>query len=314
MKAMVQCMSHSPILGYFDPKQDVLDEVNGNIAKARKRILDFDPELIICFSPDHLNGFFYDLMPCFCLCMKAYAIGDYKSMAGDLPVPQDEARDLAHFVLKHGIDLAVSHQMQVDHGMAQPLEQIFGGLDRVPILPIFVNGFAPPLPSFKRVRLLGEAVGKFAKILNRRTLFLASGGLSHEPPLPKMESVKDPEVLKFLLGGGRNLSPEGRNARQERVINGAKRFTEDPNYLHPLNPFWDKQYMNMLEQGAFDELDALSNEEVTHLAGGSTHEAKSWLAAYSALAQYGEWENQERYYRDIHEWIIGYGLLTAQTR
>ena len=49
--------------------------------------------------------------------------------------------------------------MQVDHGFAQPLEFLLGGLDRVPVLPVFINGVAAPLPGFQRTRLLGEAMG-----------------------------------------------------------------------------------------------------------------------------------------------------------
>ncbi len=49
-------------MGYVDPAQEVLDEVNGVIASARERIAAFSPELVVLFAPDHYNGFFYDVM------------------------------------------------------------------------------------------------------------------------------------------------------------------------------------------------------------------------------------------------------------
>lgn len=78
--------------------------------------------------------------------------------------------------MKSGIDLAVSYCMQVDHGFAQPLEFLLGGLDKVPVLPVFINGVATPLPGFQRTRMLGEAIGRFTSTLNKRVLFLGSGG------------------------------------------------------------------------------------------------------------------------------------------
>ena len=38
MNAYLHCLSHTPLVGYVDPEQAVLDEVNGTIADARARI------------------------------------------------------------------------------------------------------------------------------------------------------------------------------------------------------------------------------------------------------------------------------------
>lgn len=122
MHAYLHCLSHTPLVGLVDPEQAVLDEVNGVIADARRRIAAFEPELVVLFAPDHYNGFFYDVMPPFCLGVGATAIGDFASAAGDLPVPTELAEACAHSVINSGIDLAVSYNMQVDHGFAQPLE------------------------------------------------------------------------------------------------------------------------------------------------------------------------------------------------
>ncbi len=104
MHAYLHCLSHTPLVGFVDPEQAVLDEVNGVIADARRRIAEFDPELVVLFAPDHYNGFFYDVMPPFCLGVGATAIGDFASAAGDLPVPAELAEACAHAILNSGID------------------------------------------------------------------------------------------------------------------------------------------------------------------------------------------------------------------
>ena len=312
MNAYLHCLSHTPLVGYVDPTQEVLDEVNGVIAEARARIAAFDPELVVLYAPDHYNGFFYDVMPPFCLGIGATSIGDFSSAAGVLPVPTELAEACAHSVMKSGIDLAVSYCMQVDHGFAQPLELLLGGLDNVPVLPVFINGVATPLPGFQRTRMLGEAMGRFLSTLNKRVLILGSGGLSHQPPVPELAKV-DAHMRDRLLGSGKQLPPEERELRQRRVIEAAERFVEDQKTLHPLNPIWDNQFMTLLEQGRLDELDAISNEELSAIAGKSTHEVKTWAAAFATLSAMGKYRSEGRYYRPIPEWIAGFGSLSATT-
>lgn len=313
MSAYLHCMSHTPLVGYVDPTPEVLAEVDTMIAEARERIARFDPELIVLFGPDHYNGFFYDVMPAFCIGMAADAIGDFGTAAGPLSVPKALAEACARSVLDAGVDTAVSYRMQVDHAFTQPLELLLGGLQGCPVIPVFINSVAVPLPGFKRARLLGEAIGQWAISLNKRVLFLASGGLSHQPPVPELANV-DARMADRLMGSGRQLPPDERQARQNRVIQAARDFVEDKHSLHPLNPMWDRQFLTTLEQGRLHDLDALGNDELSALAGKSTHEVKTWVAAFAALSAFGPYQSEGHYYRPIPEWIAGFAALGAQPR
>ncbi|WP_275630498.1 3-carboxyethylcatechol 2,3-dioxygenase [Pseudomonas sp. 273] len=311
MSAYLQCLSHSPLIGHVDPAPEVLQEVADVVGMARDRIAAFAPELVVLFAPDHYNGFFYDVMPSFCIGVAAHAIGDFGTLSGTLSVPRALAESCAGEVLKAGVDAAVSYRMQVDHGFAEPLEQLLGGLDRYPVIPVFINSVAPPLPGFQRARLLGEAIGRFARSTGKRVLFLGSGGLSHQPPVPELAKV-DARMADRLMGSGRNLPADEREARQQRVIQAARRFVEDPGSLHPLNPEWDQQFLDILAQNRLGELDALGNDQLSAIAGRSTHEVKTWVAAFAALSAFGAYRVHDRYYRPIPEWIAGFGALGAE--
>lgn len=312
MSALLQCLSHTPLVGFVDPEQAVLDEVNGVVATAREQIAEFNPELVILFAPDHYNGFFYDIMPPFCIGTSAYAIGDFGSAEGELSVPGDLAESAVEFVMDAGIDVALSHKMQVDHGFAQPLEFLLGGLDRVPVIPVFINSVAVPLPTFERARLLGDALGRYAASLNKRVLVIGSGGLSHQPPVPELATAND-HMKDRMLGSGRDLPAEEREARTNRVIEAARRFTEDQSTLHPLNPEWDQWFLDLLAENRTPELDCVGNQEVSEKAGKSAHEVKTWVAAAAAMAAIGPYRENARYYRPVPEWIAGFGALRATT-
>lgn len=311
MSALVQCLSHTPLVGYVDPAPAVLEEVDNVVARARAQIEAFAPELVILFAPDHYNGFFYDVMPSFCIGMAAQAIGDFDTAAGPFDVPKALAEGCASAVLEAGVDAAVSYCMQVDHGFAQPLELLLGGIDRCPVIPVFINSVAVPLPSFQRARLLGEAIGRYASTLNKRVLFIGSGGLSHQPPVPELAHV-DARIADRLMGSGRDLPADEREARQQRVIQAARRFVEDQGSLHPLNPAWDQAFLDTLASGRISDLDRLGNAELSALAGKSTHEVKTWVAAFAALSAFGPYQACDRYYRPIPEWIAGFGALAAR--
>ena len=71
------CMSHSPLLNLPGPSPELLDDIDSAVKDARRFVRAFDPELVVIFSPDHYNGFFYRVMPPFCIGTAATGVGDY---------------------------------------------------------------------------------------------------------------------------------------------------------------------------------------------------------------------------------------------
>lgn len=305
----VLCISHTPLRGLLDPEAAAVAEIDAQVEAARRRVRAFDPELVVLFAPDHFNGFFYDLMPAFCIGTAATAIGDFGTVAGEISVPTEFATACAASLLAQGIDVAVSHRMQVDHGFANPLQDIFGGLDKVPVIPVFINSVATPLPSIARSRALGLAVGAFARSTGKRVLFVGSGGLSHEPPVPKYAGA--PSEVKERLISGRNPSPDVSKARLNRLMHAATSLARGDVQFKPLNPQWDRQFLKLLEEGRIAECDAWQDDEVGRVAGDSAHEVRTWLAAISAVSAEHPPVIDLSYYREVPEWIAGFGLLSG---
>lgn len=312
MSIKLKCLSHTPLRGLNDPGPEVTREVDSILAKSRADVEAFDPELIVVFAPDHYNGLFYDLMPPFVIATAAESVGDYQTMLGSLSVPKDLALDLAKHILDSDIDIAISHRLQVDHGCTQTLEEVTGSLTRYPVIPIIINSVAPPFGPYRRVRKLGEAVGKFIAKLNKRVLILGTGGLSHEPPVPLLAGAPE-EIANFLIAG-RNPTPEFRAARQARTLATGMIFGKPECELTPLNPEWDQDFMNLLIHGQLEKIDNFEIEEISRLAGRSTHEIRTWVAAFAALAANGDYTAHKDYYRPINEWIAGYGVLSASQK
>lgn len=109
-----------------------------------------------------------------------------------------------------------------------------------------------------------------------------------------------------LMGSGRNLPPEERDARTQRVVVAAERFVEDQNTLHPLNPGGISTSSMSLEQDLLSQLDDRVTPISRSWLAKSTHEVKAWVAAFFGLAAHGAYTATDRYYRPIPEWIAGW--------
>ena len=308
MPVALCALSHSPLLGTIDPAPDIGGAVDEALGTARKFIADFDPELVVAFAPDHYNGFLHEVMPPFCVGTAAESVGDYGLPAGPLRVDADAARLLAQRVLDAGVDIACSARMRVDHGLVQPILLLFGALDAVPIVPVFVNCVAEPLGPAERAVALGRAVG--AALDDRRVLLLASGGLSHDPPVPRLAEAA-PEVAERITVR-RPISVAERQAHETRTAAAAHAFAAGETTYRDLNPLWDNMFLDSCASGEFDEFAAQPVSWFVEQGGHSAHEVRTWLAAYAALATHGPYRMTYRFYRPIREWFAGYAVTTAR--
>ena len=310
MSLALICMSHSPLLNHADLAPDVAEEVASAFAEARAFAGEFDPEVIVVFAPDHYNGLFYDLMPPFVIATAAESVADYLTLPGPLSVDRDLAMDMARFILDSDLDIAISHRLQVDHGCTQALEEMTGSLTRYPVIPIIINSVAPPFGPYRRIRKLGQAVGRFLAGLNKRVLILGTGGLSHEPPVPLLDGA--PEAIANFLIAGRNPTPEARAVRQANTLAAGKIYGTAGSRLTPLNAEWDLAFIDLLVNARLDEIDDFDIDDISRQAGRSTHEIRTWVAAFEALAATGAYRARHDYYRPINAWIAGYGVLSAE--
>ena len=302
-------MSHSPLLNLPGPSRELLDDIDSALADARDFVRAFDPELVVVFSPDHYNGFFYRLMPSFCVGTAASGVGDFGSHRGPLNVPADLATACAESVMNAGVDVAISSSMDVDHGTVQSLQTLFGDITDTPLIPIFINSVATPLGPIRRARALGAAVGDFLATLDKRVLIVGSGGLSHDPPVPTLATA--PAAALGRIVHGEPITPEQRAARQTAVIAAAEHFALGEGPLRPLNPDWDRALLELIDSNRVSEVDAWSNEWIASEGGNSAHEIRTWVAAFAALATQGSYETGVRYYRAAPELIAGFAVRTA---
>lgn len=301
-------MSHSPLIGLNPVDRAVSVELEAAMAAARDHVRAFDPELVVLLGPDHYNGFFNELMPPFCIGTQATSVGDYLTPPGELHVDGDAALALASHLMDSDFDIAVSRRMQVDHGFAQSLQVLWGGLDTPPVVPIFVNAVASPgIPRLRRCRALGEAIGAFLDGLPRRTLLIGSGGLSHEPPVPTL-AHPDPAVRERITVR-RDATPAERDAKTARVKAAGMALAAGDASMKPLNPAWDLRWMDAMAAGDLDAITRLAEDDIDREAGMSAHESKTWLVARAALPASKRLPCPLRYYRAIPEFIAGYGLM-----
>lgn len=301
------CLSHSPLKDRNRADPAIEARFDAAVEQAAIFVEETGPDLAIIFYPDHLNGFFYGMLPPFCIGIEGASIGDYGTAAGALDIPADRALDLAQSVLDAGVDAAISYSMKVDHGAIQPLEWLSERHPLTRVIPIFVNCAAPPLPTFDRVRALGAAVGTWANGVRERVLIIGSGGLSHDPPMATLANAS-PDLRRRLVEGG-SLNHAARHQRQNRAHVEGSAMARKQSSLLPANPEWDRMILDALAAGDLSVLDQASDAAIVGKGGRGSHEVRTWVAALAALGP--GYAATELFYEAIDQWITGMGILQA---
>src|SRR5580693_8176550 len=129
-------------------------------AEVAEHVAAVKPDVLIIFTDDHFNTFFLDNFPTF-----AVGIAETTSGPNDqtpmphykVAVPGALAAHIRASAIAHGFDIALVQDFEVDHAVMVPLHFLTPDM-KIPVLPIFINCLAPPLPTAQRCFALGEAV------------------------------------------------------------------------------------------------------------------------------------------------------------
>lgn len=308
MSLAVAALSHAPSFGNVDPGGTTFAEINAAIEEVKGFVADYDPDLVVVFGPDHFNGQLYSLMTPWAIGAAAEGIGDYGTTAGPLPVDGRAARALHAAVLAEGIDIGRSEQMKVDHGVVQPLDFVFGTGFTQLIVPVFVNSIGLPLSPMSRVRLMGEAFGRAAESLERKVLLLASGGISHSPPIPRWDGAPD-TVHERLVAYAPSAAE--RAEREQTIVKGIQAIADGKAPSDPLNEEWDTLVLDVLRSGDLSGVDGWENGWFMAEGGSAAHEMRSWIAAYAALSTAGPYRMEIDHYWPVEKWGAGFAIQTA---
>ena len=200
--------AHAPLItGRPDvSKPDQRDRLYAGFRELRRRLADARPELFVMFVNDHLQNFPYSNMPAFCVGLADGYDAPAPGAAAFMKIPARKlagapARGLAlvEAGLEGGIDFAYSYEIESWDEISVPLHFLSPEGD-VPVLPVYTNCAAPPLPAMRRCHAMGAFVGDFlrARPERERVALIATGGISHWVGTPQTGRI-NPDWDRFVL-------------------------------------------------------------------------------------------------------------------
>ncbi|MER5753685.1 catechol 1,2-dioxygenase [Streptomyces sp. NPDC002088] len=307
--------SHSTLMNTHWAEVDHLPAAHSfrdGLGAAREALAAARPDAVVVIGSNHFRGMFLDLMPAFTVGVgEVHGAGEAGTPGGPLPADTDLARVVVDGLVGDGFDPAFSLRLTVDHGITHSLQHLLPALD-VPVVPIVVNMFAPPLPSLRRCHALGGAIGAAIRgdgQDGKRVAVIASGGLSHRLPWPKwFAALSDDD--RFLVEAWLN----GRDSwttyevRRRQIIRAAR---------PDINEEFDRWFLQLLESGDLTPLLDHTDADLEKAAGNGAQELRSWIAMTAALTTPGGQPPTGRTlaYGAVPDWLTGMGvsLLTPHT-
>ncbi|HEY7554695.1 MAG TPA: hypothetical protein VIH18_07785 [Candidatus Binatia bacterium] len=196
--SMVSC--HAPALFLRQPGEDPA-QLEATIEAMRRlgRVLDDTrPDALIVVGLDHLEAFSLDVSPAFAVVVGSQVTGSFGRKQYRESVHQELARAILEGCLKRDFDMAFCHKAFMGHAFVVPFEFILEER-QIPIVPLFVNVYVPPLPQPHRAYQLGRLIAEIVAQRGERVGLLASGGMSHYPGTEKY-GYPDFAFDRYLLG------------------------------------------------------------------------------------------------------------------
>lgn len=241
---------HTPIFPWMvQAQQGPAQEIADRFAELTRHLEDLRPDLIVMFDTDHLNTFFFDNWPIFAVgvCDAFKGPNDEPRGVPDYTVSsrEDFAAHLRKLGIEAGFDLALAQEFSVDHSVIVPLHFMTPQM-QIPVVPIFVSGHVPPLPSAERCLALGGMVRRAIETWPEplRVVTMGSGSFSLDVWGPRIapgrsDGVPDPDWVTRVCG----LLQQGdvetvvAEATQEKMLGAGNVGGEILNWIAMLGTF-----------------------------------------------------------------------------
>lgn len=317
-------MSHAPgVLGWADaPSAAMQKKIADAHAECARRLEEAKPDLIVAFLDDHFENHFRNLMPTFAVGIAPSHSGPAEHIMAALkfeekvtiPSRPDVAEELLRGLVRSGFDCARMGEIEYGNNLMVPLKVIRPQYD-IPVLPLYINVFSPPLPTMARAYDFGSRVRQILDWLpgDLRIAFLATGGLSHWPPVWTEGAPEDDSFLqrmKQFQTEGRGYvegDPEIYSDLGKYEIQMASKMQWPLNYQHPLvNAAWDREIIEAFGKGNSSFLRGLAYEDIEKDGGHGGHEILNWIAVMGAM---GGAPADVICYEPVMEWICGMGYI-----
>src|ERR1700710_996414 len=162
-----------------------------------------EPEVLVMVGSDHFHQLWLDNMPQFLVGKAPFFDANWHNEEREFGLPKMTLRgeeELAAHILRSGLDdgfdLAFSNELRIDHSVTCPIITLRPQAD-LPIVPIYTNIFAPPLPQPKRFVQLGRAIRELVESwpADLRVAIIGTGHLSLQLRGPRPVAGVRPPAL-----------------------------------------------------------------------------------------------------------------------
>jgi protocatechuate 4,5-dioxygenase beta chain len=201
-----------------------IERINAALKRLRSELTDADPEILVIVGDDQDEVFGPALRPTLAVFTGTEVSGtaSIRMLGEDLSenhVKMSCRSDLAEFLVgglvAEGFDPAVIEELKpisrptagIGHAFAWSARALAVADLGIPVLPVFLNTYHPPLPSAARCYELGRTIARVFADRPERVAVLGSGGLSHDPHGPRAGWIDEP-LDRWVLAQITNGTPQ----------------------------------------------------------------------------------------------------------
>ena len=185
------------------------------IESFRETLTAARPDVLVMVGSDHFHQLWLDNMPQFLVGKAPFFDANFHNEEREFGLPKMRLagqEDLAAHLLRDGLDrdfdLAFSNELRIDHSITCPIITLRPEAD-LPIVPVYTNIFAPPLPQPRRFVALGKAIREMVESWESdlRVAIIGTGHLSLELGGPRQfgptgpDPVFDRKAVEWIASG-----------------------------------------------------------------------------------------------------------------